>query len=403
MRIVFVNNSDETFTPTHSGAIATWIWECCRAAARAGDRPLVISRSSAHKPYSDVEAVFADYPRLPRTRLGTMAFRLQRRLNGWRHLRQKAYARRVARMIDGLGLGPIALFCQNDPEMAILLRQTFPRVRVVHHFQNQLEVKPVFRHRLAGSGVVVSAVSDFTARWLETYYHLPPRTVRTIYSGVDSARFRPDPAPANLVPVIGFVGRTGIEKAPDLLLRAAVELARRGRRFALQILGANHWGRLEIDDYQRQLQALVDDLKSAGIEVRCPGHIDRVQLPAEVRKADIHVVPSRWDEPFGLVTLEGMSSGCATVASATGGTPEVVGDAGLLFDRDSVEQLTDHLDRLIADPQFRTGMAARARARATTFTWDQTWRHVREVCSVRPVQRSSVNSPAASPIAVAAS
>jgi glycosyltransferase involved in cell wall biosynthesis len=179
--------------------------------------------------------------------------------------------------------------------------------------------------------------------------------------------------------VINFVGRTGREKAPDLLLKAAIELARRTRNFGLQIVGSNHWGRFEMDDYQRQLQALAAELEAAGIAVRLTGHVDRASLPAEIRKAHIHVVPSRWDEPCALAILEGMAGGLATVASATGGTPELIGDAGLLFERDSVNGLAEHLWRLVEDEGNRTRIARRCRERAKEFTWKRTWNRLKEI------------------------
>ena len=83
-------------------------------------------------------------------------------------------------------------------------------------------------------------------------------------------------------------------------------------------------------------------------------------------------MPSRWDEPCALTLFEGMAAGLATVASATGGTPEVVGDAGLLFERDSVAGLAGHLERLLASAALRRDLAARARARAEAFTWENT-------------------------------
>jgi hypothetical protein len=50
--------------------------------------------------------------------------------------------------------------------------------------------------------------------------------------------------------VISFVGRTGIEKGLDVLLTACLDLVP-GRRFSIQIVGTNHWGRQTDDDYQR--------------------------------------------------------------------------------------------------------------------------------------------------------
>jgi len=93
-------------------------------------------------------------------------------------------------------------------------------------------------------------------------------------------------------------------------------------------------------------------------------------------------VPSRWDEPFGLVTPEGMATGLATVASRTGGTPEIVADAGLLFERGDAEELAAHLERLIEDEALRRDYARRARMRAEHFTWDKAWAAFRPIIGV---------------------
>jgi glycosyltransferase involved in cell wall biosynthesis len=72
-----------------------------------------------------------------------------------------------------------------------------------------------------------------------------------------------------------------------------------------------------------------------------------------------------------------MAAGNAVVATRTGGTPEVVGDAGLLFERDDVAALADLLERLIASPAERDEWGRRARARAETLTWARTYRQWR--------------------------
>ena len=145
---------------------------------------------------------------------------------------------------------------------------------------------------------------------------------------------------------LNFVGRTGIEKAPDLLLKAALAVSDRSRDFAVQIVGGNHWGYTLADPYQNELQALAQNLEMRGIPVRFTGFVNRNDMPEAFRRAHIHVVPSRWDEPFGLTTVEGMASGLAVVASRTGGSPEVVGEAGTAFlnaitSRNSPDTYTD--------------------------------------------------------------
>jgi len=384
MNAVFINHSHETFTPTQSGAIATHVSECERAARRGGDAVLVVSARSVAAPFPDAETLFLDYPAVPARGLGQLLCRVQRKLTGWRHLRQQAYGARVVRALRRAGLQDQPFILHNDPELAVLLRRRFPRAFIVHHFHNQIDSAPVFRRRLAGAVDVITAVSDFTSRWVEECYGLARGSVRTIYNGVDGALFAPDPEPRRAEPpVINFVGRTGREKAPDLVLKAALQLAARGLKFGVQILGSNHWDRLEMDDYQRELQDLAGQLERAGIPVRRPGHIARPALPGELRRAEVHVVPSRWDEPFALTILEGMACGLATIASRTGGAPEVVGDAGLLFERDSVADLSGALARFLTDPPLRRDYARQGRARAEAFTWDRTWEGFRDAARHR--------------------
>jgi glycosyltransferase involved in cell wall biosynthesis len=379
MKLAFLNSPMGTFTPTHSGAIATIIWELCRQAQGQGIEPVVVSRASEFEPYRGVPAVFVDYPPAPVTSRLLPLWRARRKILGWTHLRQDEYARRLANALRENNLLDHKVVLFNDPEMAHFLRARFPKLFMLHWFQNQLPSKAPARRGLGSAANVIAAVSDFTARWVEGYYSLAAGSVRTLYNAVDAERFSPgEPAPA-AKPVINFVGRTGIEKAPDLLLKAALELSRRTKNFSLQIVGSNHWGRFEMDDYQRQLQSLTAELEGRGIGVRLTGHVERGALPAEIRKAHIHVVPSRWDEPCALAILEGMACGLATTASATGGTPELIGDAGLLFGRDSVEGLANNLAELVENDSARRDVAQRCRARAEQFSWNRTWTKLKEL------------------------
>jgi glycosyltransferase involved in cell wall biosynthesis len=373
---VFVNNSSETFTPTSSGALATYIYECCRAAAARGERPWVISQTAPQPPFEWPRLRLLDYPRRPGGWLGTQLTRVQRNAIGLPKLGQRAWAARVARTVREVAGPRATLLLQNDPEVCVYLRAALPDAHLVLLFQNQLPAREPFRSRLAESVDALAAVSNFTADWVAAHYGVPRTRVTTVYSGVASDEIRP-PAERTGVPVIGFVGRTGIEKAPDVVLKAALALAERTTEFGVQVVGSNHWDRFEEDDYQRTLAALTSELTGRGIEVTRPGHVGRKALPHWLQRSAIHVVPSRWDEPFGLTTLEGMAAGNAVVASRTGGTPEVVGDAGLLFERDDVAELTELLHRLVVDPAARAEWARRARARAESLTWASTYEQLR--------------------------
>lgn len=387
MSCVLVNSTGETFTPTKSGAICTWTWEMCQAARKEGFEPLVISRTSDAKPYTWGRTIFLKYPWIPAFR-GTGIGRLikiQQRLTGWGHPRQGGYAGKVVRAIRNARLGDLPIVLQNDPELAVYLRFAFPQARILHHFHNSNECDERFREGFSTAAIIATAVSQYCADWNQRYFNTD---VQVLYNGVDTSRFVPIGSPSRATPVINFVGRIDKQKAPDLLLRAALLLTERTKSFRLQILGSRFYGYTEPDSYQSEIQRLSQDLESCGIEVRRPGFINRDLLPEELRKAQIHVVPSRWDEPFGLVTLEGMACGLATVGSRTGGTPEVIGHAGILFEKDSVEELAEQLHRLVVDDRLRTDMGHIARKRAEEFSWDRAWKSLRELLKLPKQSRN---------------
>jgi len=203
-----------------------------------------------------------------------------------------------------------------------------------------------------------------------------------MHLGVDAETFYPADEPAKGPVTLSYVGRTGIEKGPDLLLAAACSLAQRGRKFRISLIGSNHFDKFQADTFQRKLDQLIGELEGRGIEVWRPGHVARRNIPSEFRKSHIHVVPSRCDEAFGLTTLEGMATGLAVVASNVGGTPEVIGDAGMLFARESVDGLVSHLDKLICDEELRSSFARAARERASEFTWMRTWETLQRLVRV---------------------
>ncbi|MEW6118584.1 MAG: glycosyltransferase family 4 protein [Pseudomonadota bacterium] len=80
------------------------------------------------------------------------------------------------------------------------------------------------------------------------------------------------------------------------------------------------------------------------------------------RTADIMVMPSQWEEPCAMILFEAAAAGRPLIATATGGTPEILrnGETGFLIDRTDTQALTQHLQRLIDDPVLRGEMGHRA-------------------------------------------
>jgi glycogen synthase len=90
------------------------------------------------------------------------------------------------------------------------------------------------------------------------------------------------------------------------------------------------------------------------------------------RIADLCVVPSIY-EPFGLVALEAMASGCPCIVADTGGLREVVPQGervGLRFNGGDAEHLGVMIERLLVDEQLRDRLVTEASEHVLRFDWD---------------------------------
>jgi glycosyltransferase involved in cell wall biosynthesis len=178
--------------------------------------------------------------------------------------------------------------------------------------------------------------------------------VRVIPNGV---RLRPPRAPLTARPTVAFAGRLVPEKGADVLLRAFPLVVATVPDARLLIAGQG--------PLHGRLRSLADRLGVAK-HVEFLGHLDRAELERRFDEAWTQVVPGRWEEPLGNVTLEAMMRGTAVVASGLGGPAEVVlhGRTGLLVEPASAGSLAAALSNLLLDRDLceRLGAAGRALA-----------------------------------------
>lgn len=73
------------------------------------------------------------------------------------------------------------------------------------------------------------------------------------------------------------------------------------------------------------------------------------------------LVPSRWEEPFGNVALEGMACGCIPVVSDGGGLPDAVGHAGLTFKRGDTADMVRCIRQILESKDLQEKLKSEAR------------------------------------------
>jgi glycogen(starch) synthase len=110
---------------------------------------------------------------------------------------------------------------------------------------------------------------------------------------------------------------------------------------------------------ESSLEAIVRDL---GLQdrVRMLGHLPHERVAALYREHDALLFPVRWDEPWGLVPLEAMASGCPAIATGRGGSGEYLedGDNCLLVPAEDPAALAAAVRRLARSPDLRRRIRA---------------------------------------------
>jgi len=201
----------------------------------------------------------------------------------------------------------------------------------------------------------VTAVSEAVARTV-TAMGVPRERVTVIPNGVDVARFggiadRSAFGAADGAPVIGSVGCLAARKDQATLVDALALLASRGVPFRAALIGEG--------DERPALEARI---RRAGLEPRIRLLGERNDVERLLPAMDVFVLSSR-EEGIPNALLEAMAAGRPAVATAVGGTPEVMrdGETGWMVPPGSPEALAGALERALADPAEarRRGDAAR--------------------------------------------
>jgi len=143
---------------------------------------------------------------------------------------------------------------------------------------------------------------------------------------------------------IVFLGRLVSDKGCDLAIQALALLKAEGLTPSLTVIG---------DGSERKALETMVETFGLGDQIRFLGNLGHDRA-AELAKHRIMVVPSRWVEPFGVVALEGIATGCALVASNKGGLPDAVGPCGLLFPNNDVAALAAALKQVLTDEATRS-------------------------------------------------
>ena len=203
----------------------------------------------------------------------------------------------------------------------------------------------------------VLTVSEYSRQRIVAWAGIDPNRVVNVGNGVDE-RYRPDVTPYDpSFPYLLNVGNRKAHKNEARVLAAfahanidpAIHLIFTGRANDVLLVQAR---RLEVED-----------------RVVFAGRVPEEELPQLYRGALALVFPSLY-EGFGLPVIEAMACGTPVLTANTTSLPEVAGNAAVLVDPLSVEQIAAGVEQLCADDILRETLRRKGLRRAAQFNWD---------------------------------
>jgi glycogen(starch) synthase len=202
-------------------------------------------------------------------------------------------------------------------------------------------------------------------------FGVPDDRISVIWNGIDPEDLQPHDQPelerlrgqfaAPDEKLVLLIGRLVYEKGFQLALEAMPALLERHPETRFLVAGSG----THEEELRRQAEELV--LMEHGTFLGWMG--DDV-LHSLYRIADVCVVPSIY-EPFGLVALEAMASGCPCIVADTGGLREVVPheEAGLRFTASDPASMVEMVERVFDDTALREALIAEAAEHVLRFDW----------------------------------
>jgi glycosyltransferase involved in cell wall biosynthesis len=221
----------------------------------------------------------------------------------------------------------------------------------------------------------VVCVSQCVRDLVATDFKIPLDRLPVVHNGIDES-FRPVPGEMARQltrekygisrPYALFVGQIKARKNVLRILEAFHQVRQHGfPDLALVLAGRRSWTSEGIDECIERLE-----LRDHVVEI---GHLKLHDLPTLYSASEMLVFPSLW-EGFGIPVIEAMACGAPVITSNLSALPEVVGNAGLLVDPYSVDEIADAMLRILSDSLVRDNLRTRGLERAKHFSWERSAR-----------------------------
>lgn len=204
----------------------------------------------------------------------------------------------------------------------------------------------------------VICISESTKIDLMNILNVPEEKISVTYLGVNSYLDHGISSEINNDYILYVGSRNGYKNFNNLIKAYAINIQIKNI-VKLFVFGGGNFTNDEVSLF-----------KNLGINERYIIHVgwDDSILNSLYKNALAFIYPSIY-EGFGLPPLEAMIRECPVAVSNTSSIPEVVGDAGLYFNPNSIEDISHALSRIIFDDSLRETLISKGQERVKQFTW----------------------------------
>ena len=370
-RICFLNMPIEFYSPVTGGAISTIIAETACLLEQRGHEVTVLTRmdGTPNHPHGQILPL-GPFDGNELNLVQRQINKVRWRMNRWDWPYFGYYRRAVRRAAKQLAAPPEIVIVFNDLLSPVFLHKLFPEAKIYVWLQNEQRTRE--RDLSAASAATWRwlTCSSYIRDWTLAQHGFAPDRVVVVPSGVNLQEFRPRDnydAPVEDLAVL-FVGRLDPNKGPDIAVDAVSALRAEELRVSMTVVGAKWFyrqGDEEADPFIRSLREKIELCGAAAL-----GHVPRDHIAEVFRRHDVVCVLSRSNEPFGLVALEAMASGCAVIASNRGGIPEACGGAASLVNPDDAQAVRRVIRRFSVDGEALAEAKREAYKHARASSWD---------------------------------
>ena len=225
-----------------------------------------------------------------------------------------------------------------------------------HNWRRRIFFRLFLKHIISMSDAII-VDSQTTKKDVSTFFSTPENKINVVHLASDMK-----PVNVQLPSKYGLRGDyllyVGTVEPRKNLLRLFEAFNQLDQKLKLVIVGVSGWDNKAV--YQTKNPNII-----------FTGYVPEEDLPVFYCNAKLLVYPSLY-EGFGIPILEAMNCGCPVITSNISSMPEVAGDAALLVDPYSVEEIKCAVQRLLSDAKLRKRLIDNGVRQASRFSWEKT-------------------------------